>query len=221
MAKTIKIEIPVQAIVKTPAINVEVPEGCIAKYDASTQTVKFVPAEKYTSIKDFETACEVLGISSFIPHAIQVDRQLCAMYKMQIVLKAVNQGYTFDLLSGVVWYPNVRFIDKSNVGREKFSDEYEVLDFNYDDRRGRTFTLVGGSVYSAASDGLACFNSAYSVGHSYATSAFFACYDEQRARHVSKYFAPLIFDCCFARELKFSLSNGEMVTKNYHIENKN
>ena len=218
--KTIKIEIPVQAIVKTPTVHVEVPEGCIAKYDESTHTVKFIPYD-HTVIKDFETACRVLGIKSIIPAEIAADKQLCAIYKMQIVLKAVNQGHTFDLLNGVVWYPNVRFIDKSNVGREKFSDEYEVLDFNYDDRRGRTFTLVGGSVYSAASDGLACFSSAYSVGHCSATSAFFACHDEQRARHISKYFAALIFDCCFARELKFSLSNGEMVTKNYHIENKN
>ena len=218
MAKTIKIEIPVQAIVKTPAINVEVPEGCIAKYDESTHTVKFVPAENYTLIRDFETACEVLGISSFIPTIIQTNRALCAMYKMQIVLKAVNQGHTFNLISGEVWYPYVRFIDKSVVDRRIYSEESTILDFNYEDR---TFTLLGGNVHDGAVDGLGCFRSDISLGCSSASFGFFACHDEQRARHISKYFAALIFDCCFARELKFSLSNGEMVTKNYHIENKN
>lgn len=218
MAKTIKIEIPVPAIVKIPAINVEVPEGCIAKYDESTQTIKFMPTDNYTVIKDFETACKVLGISSFIPNAIQADRQLCAMYKMQIVIKAVNQGHTFNLISGEVWYPHVRFIDKNNVDRELIHGESKILDFNYD---GRTFTLVSGTAYGGASDGLSRFNSAYSVGYAYATVSFFACYNEQIARHISKYFAALIFDCCFARELGFSLSNGEMVTKNYHIKDKN
>ena len=194
-------------------IKVEVPEGCTAKYDAATQTIKFIP-EDYTVIKDFETACRVLGISSAIPAEIQANKQLCAMYKMQIVLKAVNRGHTFNLISGRVWYPYVRFIGKSNVDSEIARNESRVLDFNYEDR---TFTLVGGTAYSGASAGLGCFRSSGSVGYSSALIGFFACHNEEIAHHVSKYFAALVFDCCFARELGFSLSNGEMVTKNYPI----
>ena len=78
-------------------IKVEVPEGCTAKYDAATQTIKFIP-EDYTIIKDFETACKVLGISSAIPDEIQDDRQICAIYKMKIVLRAVNKDHTFNLI---------------------------------------------------------------------------------------------------------------------------
>lgn len=193
-------------------IKVEVPEGCTAKYDAATQTIKFIP-EDYTVIKDFETACRVLGISNAIPAEIQANKQLCAMYKMQIVLKAVNRGHTFNLISGRVWYPYVRFIDKSDVDREIARNESRVLDFYYEDR---TFTLVGGAAYGAYS-GLGCFRSDYSVGYSFARIGFFACHNEEIAHHVSKYFAALVFDCCFARELGFSLSNGEMVTKNYPI----
>ena len=195
-------------------IKVEVPEGCIAKYDAVTQTIKFIP-EDYTVIKDFETACRVLGISNVIPAEIQVHKQLCAMYKMQIVLKAVNKGHDFNLISGEVWYPYVRFIDKSNVDRRIYSDESRVLDFNYEDR---TFTLVGGDV-SGTYDGLGCFDSSISVGYSSAAFGFFTCHSKQIAHHVSKYFAALIFDCCFARELGFSLSSGNRVTKNYPIDN--
>ena len=194
-------------------IKVEVPEGCIAKYDAVTQTLKFIP-ENYTVIKDFETACKVIGISNVIPAEIQANKQLCAMYKMQIVLKAVNRGHTFNLISREVWYPYVRFIDKSDVDRRIYSDESRVLDFNYEDR---TFTLVGGDASSGSAGGLGCFYSAGSVGYSSANIDFFACHSKQIAHHVSKYFAALIFDCCFARELGFSLSNGEMVTKNYPI----
>lgn len=194
-------------------IKVEVPEGCTAKYDAATQTIKFIP-EDYTVIKDFETACRVLGINSAIPAEIQANKQLCAMYKMQTVLKAVNRGHTFNLISGRVWYPYVRFIGKGNVDREIARNESRVLDFNYEDR---TFTLVGGGANDGSDVGLGCFDSDYSVGYSLALIGFFACHNEEIAHHVSKYFAALVFDCCFARELGFSLSNGEMVTKNYPI----
>lgn len=195
-------------------INVEVPEGCIAKYDAATQTIKFIP-EDYTVIKDFKTTCRVLGISNAIPAEIKANKQLCAMYKIQIVLKAVNRGHTFNLISGRVWYPYVRFIGKSDVDIQIARNESRVLDFNYEDR---TFTLVGGSADDGSYAGLGYFSSDYSVGYSNAAIGFFACHNEGIAHHVSKYFAALVFDCCFARELGFSLSNGEMVTKNYPID---
>lgn len=197
-------------------IKVEVPKGCTARYDAATQTLKFIP-EDYTVIKDFETACKVIGIRSVIPIAIQADRQLCAMYKMQIILKAVNRGHTFNLISGEVWYPYVRFKDISNVDnidKDLSYSEYKVLDFNYEDK---TFTLTGGATNYVSNDGLSCFSSYFSTGYVHANISFFACYNKQIAHHVSKYFAALIFDCCFSRELGFSLSNGEMVTKNYPI----
>lgn len=192
---------------KTITINVEVPDDCTAKYDASTHTVKFIH-NVYKSIKDFKTACEVLGISSVIPTEIQNNKHLCAMYKMQIVLKAVNQDHTFDLIDGDVWYPMVRFIDKRKVKKEILYEESEVLDFNY---KNRTFTLVSGISY-AGINGIGAFNNYDSAGKTYAQTSLFACYNEQIAKHVSKYFAPLIFDCCFAKHLGFSLSNGEMVT---------
>lgn len=195
-------------------INVEVPEGCTAKYDAATQTIKFIP-EDYTVIKDFETACRILGISNAIPAEIQANKQLCAIYKMQIVLKAVNRGHTFNLISGRVWYPYVRFIGKSDVDIQIARNESRVLDFNYEDR---TFTLVGGSASNGTLAGLGYFYSASSVGYSNAHVGFFACHNEEIAHHVSKYFAALVFDCCFARELGFSLSNNEMVIKNYPID---
>ena len=194
-------------------IKVEVPEGCTVKYKSATKTIKIVP-EDYIVIKDFETACRVLGISNAIPDDIQTNEQLCAIYKMQIVLKAVNKDHTFNLINGKIWYPFVRFIDKSNVDRRIYSNESRVLDFNYEDR---TFTLVGGDASSGSAGGLGCFYSAGSVGYSSANIDFFACHSKQIAHHVSKYFAALIFDCCFSRELGFSLSNGEMVTKNYPI----
>ena len=199
---------------ETKTIKVEVPEGCTTRYDAATQTIKFIP-EDYKVIKNFETACKVLGISSAISPRIQGNKQLYAIYKMQIVLMAVNLDHTFNLISGEVWYPYVRFIDKSDVDSRIYSEESRILDFNYEDR---TFTLVGGLTSTCPSDGLGCFSSHYSIGRSDALISFFACHSKQIAHHVSKYFAALIFDCCFARELGFSLSNGEMVITNYLID---
>ena len=108
----------------------------------------------------------------------------------------------------------MRFIGESDVDRIISRNESRVLDFNYGDR---IFTLVGGSASNGAYVGLSYFYPYTSVGASFATIGFFACHNEQIAHHVSKYFAALVFDCCFARELGFSLSDGEMVTKNYSI----
>ena len=195
-------------------IKVEVPEGCTVKYESATKTIKIVP-EDYTVIKDFETACRVLGISNAIPDDIQTNEQLCAMYKMQIVLKAVNRGHTFNLISGKVWYPVVRFIDKKIVDEEiMLNSEFKVLDFTYE---SNTFTLVGGLTYYGSQAGISYFSPFRSVGSSNASMGLFACCTESIARHVSKYFAALIFDCCFAEKLRFSLNNGERVIKNYPI----
>lgn len=196
-------------------INVEVPEGCTAKYDAVTQTINFIPEKDYKDIKSFAAACEVLGISSAIPFEILSNKQLCAMYKMQIVLKTVNLCHTFNLIRGEVWYPYVRFIDKSDVDKRIYSNESRILDFNYEDR---TFTLVGSDAYLGSVDGLGGFDSIFSMGYSYANVGFFACHSKQIAQHVSKYFAALIFDSCFAKELGFSLSEGKIVTKVYPID---
>lgn len=198
---------------KTQTIKVEVPEGCMVKYDAANQTVKFVP-EDYTVIKDFETACRVLRIGSSGPLTIFGNRQLRAMYQMQIVLKAVNRGHTFNLASGQIWYPYVRFVDKDIVDQRISCRESKVLDF---DCEGRTFTLLGGSIGHSVEDGLGCFASFTSMGYADAGIGLFACHNEQIARHVSKYFARLIFDCCFAGQLGFSLSEGQRVTTVYPI----
>lgn len=72
--------------------------------------------------------------------------------------------------------------------------------------------MVSGISYAGTSYGIGSFNNYDSAGRTYAQTSLFACYNEQIAKHVSKYFAPLIFDCCFAKDLGFSLSNGEMVT---------
>ena len=198
---------------ETKLIEVEVPDGFTAKYDAVTQTVKFVP-ETYKSIKDFETACKFLGIGCAIPIEIQANKQLCAMYQMQIVLNAVNQGHAFSLISGEIWYPCVRFIEKINVDEELAYSESKILDFIYNDT---IFTLVGGLATDGLYEGLGCYKPIPSEGTCNASFGFLACYNKDIAQHVSKYFAPLIFDCYFARNLGFSLHNGVRVKKKYPI----
>ena len=200
---------------KTQTIKVVVPDGCTVKYDATSQTIKFIP-EDYTKITSFKTACKVLGIAPEIPAGLQNNPQLRAMYQMQVILKAVNQGHVFSLISGSVYYPYVRFIGKERVREQISRDEIQVLDFTYE---GRTFTLVGGRADFGTYGGLGFFGSYDSVGCSSADFGFFACHNAEIAKYVSKNFAALIFDCCFARELGFSLCDGEKVTYNHPIQN--
>lgn len=85
-----------------------------------------------------------------IRNEVSYNRSVDSLAKLQIILDALNEGYKFDLLTGIVWYPWVRFFRMNSVPK----DAEVIGHFRY---QGEKFALVGGSAFYGSSSGLGCY----------------------------------------------------------------
>lgn len=163
-------------------IEIECPDGYKPIYNAETGNVEIVPENIMGRI------CEVnyLGCS--------YNRSVNSLAKLQTVLDALNEGHKFNLLTGTIWYPWVRFFRMESV-----PEDAEVIGhFRY---QGEKFALVGGCAYRGGA-GLGYFSSYCEVGYAVSNVGMLACKSEEIAKYVSTQFGKLVFDACFARHFK-------------------
>lgn len=157
-------------------IEIECPDGYKPIYNAETGNVEIVPENIMGRIRTYEDAVNSLA-------------------KLQTVLDALNEGHKFNLLTGTIWYPWVRFFRMKSVPK----DAEVIGHFRY---QGEKFALVGGGAYSGGIAGLGCFSSNYGVGFADSNVGMLACKSEEIAKYVSTQFGKLVFDACFARHFK-------------------
>lgn len=174
-------------------IEIECPDGYKPIYNAKTGNVEIVPENIMGRIKTYEDAKEHLGY--FCKGAIVYNDSARSVAKLQTILDALNEGYKFDLLTGTVWYPWVRFYRMKAVPK----DAEVIGHFRY---QGEKFALVGGYAYFGSCAGLGFFNSSNDVGYAYSNVGMLACKSEEIAKYVSTQFGKLVFDACFARHFK-------------------
>lgn len=173
--------------------TIECPDGYKPIYNAKTGNVEIVPENIMGRIKTYEDAKEHLGY--FCKGAIVYNDSARSVAKLQTILDALNEGYKFDLLTGTVWYPWVRFYRMKAVPK----DAEVIGHFRY---QGEKFALVGGSAYYGCNAGLGYFYSSNDVGNAYSGVGMLACKSEEIAKYVSTQFGKLVFDACFARHFK-------------------
>lgn len=174
-------------------IEIECPDGYKPIYNAKTGNVEIVPENIMGRIKTYEDAREYLGY--VIKDAVCCNKSVNAIAKLQTILDALNEGYKFNLLTGTIWYPWVRFFRMKSVPK----DAEVIGHFRY---QGEKFALVGGCAHSGVDAGLGCFYSNYDVGYAYSDVGMLACKSEEIAKYVSTQFGKLVFDACFARHFK-------------------
>lgn len=135
-------------------------------------------------VQTYEDACKIMSRDVYgnVPANFSVD----ALRKLHVILDALNEGHKFNLLTGTVWYPWVRFFRMKSVPK----DAEVIGHFSY---QGEKFALVGAGLGSNA--GLGCFNSC--IG--YSIVGMLACKSEEIAEYVSTQFGKLVFEACFAR----------------------
>ena len=140
------------------------------------------------SEKDWDLGCVTRD-------TIYYNRSVNSLAKLQTVLDTLNEGHKFNLLTGTVWYPWVRFFRMKSV-----PEDAEVIGhFRY---QGEKFALVGGYAVCGGDAGLSFFNSNNVVGFAGSTVGMLACKSEEIAKYVSTQFGKLVFDACFARHFK-------------------
>lgn len=165
-------------------IEIECPDG----YNAETGKVEIVSEDITARVQTYEDACKIMSRDVYVPANFSVD----ALRKLHVILDALNEGHKFNLLTGTVWYPWVRFFRMKSVPK----DAEVIGHFSY---QGEKFALVGGSASYGGRAGLSDFNSYSDVGFAYSIVGMLACKSEEIAKYVSTQFGKLVFEACFAR----------------------
>lgn len=174
-------------------IEIECPDGYKPIYNAKTGNVEIVPENIMGRIKTYEDARDYLGY--VVRDAVSYNESVNSLAKLQTILDALNEKHKFNLLTGTVWYPWVRFFRMKSVPK----DAEVIGHFRY---QGEKFALVGGDASFGGSAGLGCFNSYFNVGDANSFVGMLACKSEEIAKYVSTQFGKLVFDACFARHFE-------------------
>lgn len=169
-------------------IEIECPDGYKPIYNAKTGNVEIVPENIMGQIKTYEDARDYLGLVSY-------NRSVNSLAKLQTILDALNEKHKFDLLTGTVWYPWVRFFRMKSVPK----DAEVIGHFRY---QGEKFALVGGLAHYGGDAGLSCFVSGNGASNAGSGVGMLVCKSEEIAKYVSTQFGKLVFDACFARHFE-------------------
>lgn len=174
-------------------IEIECPDGYKPVYNAETGKVEIVSEDITARVQTYEDACKIMSRDVYgnVPANFSVD----ALRKLHVILDALNEGHKFNLLTGTVWYPWVRFFRMKSVPK----DAEVIGHFRY---QGEKFALVGGRALFGGFAGLGSFYSCYGVGSAGSTVGMLACKSEEIAKYVSTQFGKLVFDACFARHFE-------------------
>lgn len=156
----------------------------------------------YKYILDFDDACTVLGLSLTEEHAAvkklkSISAHAAAVYMLDIVRKALNGGETPSLVSGIIYYPWVRFYRRSETPNSSDLKKNGWIlgdTFKYD---GIRYILVGGGYgcCSVAGVGPFCGGSGFIP----ALASLLCCKSKEIAQHMSRYFSRLIFDAVYSQ----------------------
>ena len=174
-------------------IEIECPDGYKPVYNAETGKVEIVSEDITARVQTYEDACKIMSRDVYgnVPANFSVD----ALRKLHVILDALNEGHKFNLLTGTVWYPWVRFFRMKSVPK----DAEVIGHFRY---QGEKFALVGGGALHGGFAGLSYFISITDVGIATSYVGMLACKSEEIAKYVSTQFGKLVFDACFVRHFE-------------------
>lgn len=160
---------------------------------------------KYTDIKTFEDAVKDLGmdldnvlyvISSIEAAEGKLDKHLTAIYKLDIIRKALNGDWKPQMNEGTIYYPYVRYYPYGNKAEEVARiNGWTVKETFVAD--GKKYQLVGGGSYCYGYSGLGHFVCGFGVVSP--DLSLLCCKSGEIAEHMSKYFAKEIFEATYAQ----------------------
>ena len=161
-------------------------------------------AHNFRNITTFKKACEVLNIhyaitSIIIKDIAMVSRASAAMFKLNIIRKALNLGQdlhlTKDPKDSYIYCPYNVFITKDSIyyKTEINSGKFEII--GKIKSEGKEYYVLGNYTYSDSYPGLGSFVSHQGVSTSDgAHNGFLGCASKEIAQHFSKYFGMLIME---------------------------
>lgn len=184
-------------------------------YNSGSADLREVALQAYTkdeleipewqNIKTFEDACKALHldmnyVDSDIESLLETNyisgSHLIAIYKLDIICKALNKGRKPSLVEGKVYWPYVRFYPAGQKAREAVSSKSWKLGESFI-ADGKKYTLVGGDYSCYNYGGLAYFGCGY--GGILPDLGLFGCKSREIAEHISRYFMKEIFEAVYSQ----------------------
>lgn len=173
----------------------------------------------FTKIKSFEDAMTVLGMSiddvnSIVNTLKETSKAMAAMYKLNIIRKALNLGQNLHLIKSttedsLVYCPKNPFIVKGSTYYKNDIEwcRMEIIGrFNND---GIEYFVLNGDPGISGHSGLAVYDGLICVAHARTEFAFLGCASAEIAEHFGKYFGMLITEAKYGDVDDFTITNDK------------
>ena len=173
----------------------------------------------YSEIKTFEDAVTVLGMSiddenSIVNTLKKRSKAMAAMYKLNIIRKALNLGQNLHLIKSanedsLVYCPKNPFIAKGSTYYKNDIEwcRMEIIGrFNND---GIEYFVLNGDPGISGHSGLAVYDGLICVGHAKTDFGFLGCASAEIAEHFGKYFGMLITEAKYGDVDDFTITNDK------------
>lgn len=173
----------------------------------------------FMDIKTVEDACNALYmnlplVDRTIREISKTSRAMVAMYKLNIVRKALNLGQNLHLIKStteesLVYCPKNPFIAK---GSTYYKNDIELCRmeiigrFNND---GIEYFVLNGDPGISGHSGLAVYDGLICVGHAKTDFGFLGCANAEIAEHFGKYFGMLITEAKYGDVDDFTIINDK------------
>ena len=171
-------------------------------------TVEELETLKFTDIKTFEDAVKALGLNKYDAEIDleefdnqrfegNASKHLKAIYKLNIIRKALNGDWKPSLVEGKVYYPFVKFYPANKAKDAANSNGWKLGPSFMAD--GEKYTLVSSGYSYCYGYGVGIFcGGAEGVD---ANAGLLCCKSEEIAQHMSKYFIKEIFEAVYAQHI--------------------
>lgn len=167
----------------------------------------------FKNITTFKKACKALGldydIAIFNARAISTtSKASSAMFKLNIVRKALNLGYDLHLAKSpkdsYLYHPYNPFITENSIHYKNNLDLGKMEIIGKIKSEGRSYNVLGGDAAEGTYAGLGDFCSD-SAGRAVAAIGFLGCASEEIAQHFGKYFGMLITEAKYGDIVDFKI----------------
>ena len=158
-------------------------------------------ALNFKDITTFKKACKALdlnydAVSSIAENIAIVSKASAAMFKLNIIRKALNLGQdlhlTKDPKGSCIYYPYNPFVTKSSTYYKSKLNSNKMEIIGEIMNEGILYNVLGGIAVNSSYDGLGSFYSYTGMGDAFAAVGFLGCATKEIAQHLGKYFGMLI-----------------------------
>ena len=168
----------------------------------------------YSEIRTFEDAVTVLGMSiddenSIVNTLKERSKAMAAMYKLNIVRKALNSGqdlyFTENQEDSYAYFPRNPFVTESSTFFESQINSGDIDVIGRIKVEGEEYNVLCSYPRHNIDDGFGDFSSDEGIGDASDGLAFLGCANEKIAKHFGKYFGVLILEAKYGDMFDFEI----------------